>query len=52
MSSCKEVSLGKKQSFGKVFDLLVENVRKTAAQLWAKGWAEKNAGNLSVNVSH
>lgn len=29
---------------------LLRDVRKTASLLWMKGWAEKNAGNLSVRV--
>jgi len=30
--------------------ILVRDVRKTASLLWTKGWAEKNAGNLSVRI--
>jgi rhamnulose-1-phosphate aldolase len=30
---------------------LLTDVRKVASHLWAKGWAEKNAGNLSVRVT-
>jgi rhamnulose-1-phosphate aldolase len=44
--------LGKHRSFGRDFDVLLEDVRLTSERLWAKGWAEKNAGNLSVNASH
>jgi rhamnulose-1-phosphate aldolase len=30
---------------------LLNEVRKVSEYLWQKGWAEKNAGNLSVNVT-
>jgi rhamnulose-1-phosphate aldolase len=33
------------------FKSLVDEVRKLGDHLWRKGWAEKNAGNLSVNVT-
>jgi rhamnulose-1-phosphate aldolase len=28
------------------------NVAETAGYLWQKGWAERNAGNISINVSN
>src|SRR4030042_214089 len=30
---------------------LVAGVQETAQYLWEKGWAERNAGNISVNVT-
>ncbi len=36
---------------GTDFERFLEDVRAMAAALVEKGWAEKNAGNLSVNVS-
>ncbi len=42
---------GQSLSFGKDFERLVDQASRTAALLWNKGWAEKNAGNLSVNVT-
>jgi len=42
---------GQSLSFGKDFERLVEQSSRMAALLWNKGWAEKNAGNLSVNVT-
>jgi len=42
---------GQSLSFGKDFERLVDQASRTAALLWQKGWAERNAGNLSVNVT-
>lgn len=42
---------GQSLTFGKDFDRLVDQSSRTAALLWGKGWAEKNAGNLSVRVT-
>ena len=34
----------------------IKNIIKSASQiawyLWSKGWAERNAGNISINISH
>lgn len=30
----------------------VEQVAETAGYLWQKGWAERNGGNITVNVTH
>ncbi len=30
---------------------LIENVAEVAGYLWERGWAERNAGNISVNIS-
>lgn len=32
-------------------DIILE-VSETAGYLWQRGWAERNAGNISVNISH
>ena len=32
-------------------DYIVAEFAKIAKYLWDKGWAEKNAGNISVNIS-
>jgi rhamnulose-1-phosphate aldolase len=39
-------------AWGPSFEKFVGEVQQMAALLVDKGWAEKNAGNLSVNVSH
>ncbi|MEW6134259.1 MAG: rhamnulose-1-phosphate aldolase [Bacteroidota bacterium] len=31
---------------------LLKEVARVAGLLWEKGWAERNAGNISINVSH
>lgn len=29
----------------------VEKVAETAGYLWQKGWAERNGGNITVNIT-
>ncbi len=31
---------------------IIEDITEVAGMLWQKGWAERNAGNLSYNISH
>ena len=31
-------------------DAILQWVTKTSSDLWTKGWAERNAGNLSVRL--
>lgn len=31
---------------------IVSGISETALYLWQRGWAERNAGNISVNISH
>jgi len=33
------------------FEITLDEIARTAAYLWDKGWAERNAGNISVNIS-
>jgi rhamnulose-1-phosphate aldolase len=35
----------------KAFDKIVAETAEIAGYLWEKGWAERNAGNISVNVT-
>jgi rhamnulose-1-phosphate aldolase len=39
-------------SKNKKFRKLADDVADIANYLWLKGWAERNAGNISVNVNH
>ncbi len=32
-------------------DKLIKNISEVAGYLWDRGWAERNAGNLSVNIT-
>ncbi len=31
---------------------IILEVAEVAKYLWQRGWAERNAGNISVNISH
>jgi rhamnulose-1-phosphate aldolase len=43
--------MGKHPGSQNDFKKILQEVRQLSAFLWQKGWAEKNAGNLSVNVT-
>ena len=30
----------------------IDRIAEVAGYLWTKGWAERNGGNISVNVTH
>lgn len=34
------------------FQAILDDIAQVAGVLWDKGWAERNAGNISVDVSH
>jgi rhamnulose-1-phosphate aldolase len=41
----------KKMSLNKGLQKLVQNIGELGHYLWERGWAEKNAGNISVEVT-
>jgi rhamnulose-1-phosphate aldolase len=43
--------MGKLINVSEQFEAMVQQVKKVAELLWNKGWAEANAGNLSIDVT-
>lgn len=39
------------KNLNKEISLVVDEISEAASYLWQKGWAERNAGNISVNIT-
>ncbi len=37
--------------YNEQLDIIINNIAEVAGYLWARGWAERNGGNITVNVT-